>query len=216
MTTTAMAALLALSGCSEDEPTAEASPSGLARYTAAPDPATPTQSSPAATATAECVKTAGMSAERLTGYLKDLRGGSGAYGSKALTLDASGLTFTPEAVERPCEAVTVKLAHYWVDIEKTREATDVRPASYEYQYTLIKTASHKVGPHNGTVPRTAPPAGTTCRGTVSVAYRGEDIPLKALPYELELVDTTAAVPVEVSGDGVLSAVYIAPGSVEPC
>ncbi|MGV9559468.1 hypothetical protein [Streptomyces sp. NPDC003401] len=214
----AAAALLTVSGCSEDEPVAQASPaspSELARYTAAPDPATPTQS-PTTTAPAKCVKTAGMNTGQLTDYLKELRSGSGAYQSKGLTLDSSGLKFAPDAMQRPCEAVTVKLAHYWVDVEKTREATTVAEAGYEYRYTLFGTASHKAGPRDGRVPDTAPPGGNGCQGTVSVAYLGEDIPVGSLPYDLELTGTTAPVPVEVAGDGVLSAIYVSPVDVESC
>lgn len=211
----AAAALLTVSGCSGDEPAAQASPSELAHYTAAPGPATPAQS-PTTTAPAECVKTSGMTVEQLTDYLRNLRSGSGEYRSRGLTLDSSGLNFTPEAIRRPCEAVTVKLAHYWVDVEKTREASAVSPARYEYRYTLINVSSHKAGPQDGRVPRTAPPKGAGCQGTVSVVYLGEDIALRSLPSNLELIDTTAPVPVDVDGDGVLSAVYISPGSVELC
>lgn len=214
-TAATLTVLLALSGCSQDEPAAQASPSGLVEYTAAPDPTTPAQS-PTSAAPTQCVKTTGMNAEQLTEYLKNLRSGGGEYQSKGLTLDASGLNFTPEAVQRPCEAVTVKLARYWVDIKKTRDATTFGPARYEYRYTLIGVSTHKAGPKDGRVPGTAPPTGTVCRGTVSVVYRGKDIPLDALPYSLELIDTTAPYPVKVDGDGVLSAIYIAPGSVESC
>ncbi|NEA68760.1 hypothetical protein [Streptomyces sp. SID12488] len=212
----AVAALLTVSGCSEDKPAAaQASPSELAHYTAAPGPATPTQS-PRTAAPAECVKTTGMNVERLTGYLRELRSGSGEYRSKGLTLDSSGLNFTPEAIQRPCEAVTVKLAHYWVDVEKTREATVVNPARYEYRYTLIGVTSHKAGPQDGRVPDTAPPESSACRGTVSVVYLGGDIPLRSLPDDLELIDTTAPFPVQVDGDGVLSAIYVSPALVESC
>ncbi|MFE1800668.1 hypothetical protein ACFW9L_31525 [Streptomyces sp. NPDC059517] len=213
----AVAVLLAVSGCSEDEkPTAaKASPSELARYTAAPGSATPTDS-PTTAASTKCVKTAGMSVKQLTGYLGELRSNSGAYRSRGLTLDSSGLNFTPEAVQRPCEAVKVKLAHYWVDVEKTRDETAVTPARYEYGYTLIDTASYKAGPKDGRVPDTAPPGGNGCQGTVSVTYLGEDIPPESLPNDLELTGTTAPVPVEVNGDGVLSAIYISPVDVESC
>lgn len=47
-------------------------------------------------------------------------------------------------------------------------------------------------------------------------YLGEDIPLQSLPSDLELTDTTAPVPVEVAGDGVLSALYVSPISVVSC
>ncbi|MFH0179119.1 hypothetical protein ACIA6D_42735 [Streptomyces cacaoi] len=157
-----------------------------------------------------------MSVEQLTGYLKKLRSGSGEYQSKGLILDSSGLNFTPEAIQRPCEAVTVKLAHYWVDVEKTREATAVSPARYEYQYTLFNAKAYKAGPQDGRVPDTAPPGGNGCQGTVSVVYLGEDIPLGSLPNDLELTDTTAPVPVTVDGDGVLSAIYVSPVDVESC
>jgi hypothetical protein len=157
-----------------------------------------------------------MSVEQLTGYLRKLRSSSGAYQSRGLTLDSSGLNFAPEASQRPCEAVMVKLAHYWVDVEKTREASAVSPARYEYRYTLISATSYKAGPQDGRVPDTAPPGGTDCRGTVSVVYLGEDIPLGALPYNLKLIETTAPLPVEVDGDGVLSAIYVSPVGVESC
>lgn len=215
----AVAALLTVSGCSEDKPadkpTARASPSELAHYTAAPGPDTTTQS-PTTTAPAECVKTKGMSVEQLTSYLKELPNSSGAYQSSGLTLDSDGLNFTPEVIQRPCEAVTIKLARYWVDLEQTMEATVVTPARYEYEYTLISVTSHKAGPQDGRVPDTAPPGGSDCQGSVSVAYLGEDIPLRSLPYDLELTDTTAPVPVEVVGDGVLSAMYVAPTGVVSC
>ncbi|MEW2051898.1 hypothetical protein [Streptomyces sp. NPDC005476] len=210
----AAALLLTVSGCSEDEPAAEASPSELAHYTAAPGSATPTES-PATGATA-CVKTKGMSVEQLTDYLKNLRSGSGEYRSKGLTLDSSGLNFTPEAIQRPCEAVTVKLAHYWVDVEKARDATAVSAARYEYHYTLFNVTAYKAGPQDGRVADTAPPGGNGCQGTVSVVYLGQDIPLRSLPYDLELTDTTAPVPVDVDGDGVLSAIYVSPVDVESC
>ncbi|MFC8915006.1 hypothetical protein ACFT5C_04475 [Streptomyces sp. NPDC057116] len=212
---TVMAALFVVSGCSDGEPAARVSPSQLAEYSAAPDPTGPAQS-PTTAAPAECVKTAGMSVGRLTGYLKELRSGSGEYRSRGLTLDTDGLNFTPEAVQRPCEAVTVKLAHYWVDVEKTREATSFSPARYEYQYAPAGVASHKAGPKDGRVPDTAPPPVTACRGTVSVAYLGGDIPTKVLPHNLELIDATAPVPVEVAGDGVLSAIYVSPTAPESC
>ncbi|MDX3571022.1 hypothetical protein [Streptomyces sp. ID05-47C] len=217
----AIAALLTVSGCSEDEPTAQASPSEkaspseLAHYTAAPDPTAPTQS-PTTAAPTECVKTAGMSVEKLTAYLKELPSSSGAYQSRGLTLDSSGLNFTPEAIQRPCKAVTVKLARYWVELEKTMEATPVSPARYEYQYTPIDVTSHKAGPQDGRIPDTAPPGGSDCQGSLSVLYLGEDIPLQSLPSDLELTDTTAPVPVEVAGDGVLSALYVSPISVVSC
>ncbi|MFC8193971.1 hypothetical protein ACFUTV_01125 [Streptomyces sp. NPDC057298] len=126
-----------------------------------------------------------------------------------MTLDSSGLKFTPEAIRRPYEAVRVKLAHY-------REATGVDSARYEYRYTLIDVASYKAGPQDGGVPDTAPPGGDGCQGTASVVCLGEDIPLRSLPYDLELTDTTAPVPVEVDGDGVLSAIYVSPVGVESC
>ncbi|MER5198627.1 hypothetical protein ACWD3J_46215 [Streptomyces sp. NPDC002755] len=157
-----------------------------------------------------------MSVGQLTDYLRELRSGSGEYQSRGLSLDSSGLNFVPEAIQRPCEAVTVKLARFWVDVEKSREETAVSPARYEYQYTPISVTSHKAGPQDGRVPDTAPPGGADCQGTVSVAYLGEDIPLTSLPYDLELTDTTAPVPVEVDGDGVLSAIYVSPVGVESC
>jgi hypothetical protein len=217
----AVAALLAVSGCSDDKPTAQASPSKkaspseLAHYTAAPDPTTPTQS-PTTAAPTKCVKTTGMSVEKLTTYLKELPNTSGAYQSKGLTLDSSGVNFTPEAIQRPCKAVTVKLARYWVEFEKTREASVVSPAFYEYQYTPISVTSLKAGPQDGRVPDTAPPAGSDCQGSLSVVYLGEDIPPRDLPSDLELTDTTAPVPIDVIGDGVLSALYVPPISLVSC
>lgn len=217
----AVAVLLTVSGCSDDKPTAQASPSEkaspseLAQYTAAPDPTTPAET-PTTAAPTECVKTTGMSAEKLTAYLKELPNSSGAYQSKGMTLDSSGLNFTPEAIQRPCKAVTVKLARYWVEFEKTREATAVSPAFYEYQYTPISVTSVKAGPQDGRVPDTAPPAGSDCQGSLSVVYLGEDIPLRYLPSDLELTETTAPVSVDVVGDGVLSALYVAPISVVSC
>ncbi|MFE2164666.1 hypothetical protein ACFXB3_06285 [Streptomyces sp. NPDC059447] len=216
---TLVAALLAVSGCSGGgEPAARVptpTPSGLAHYTPAtgsPAPAT----SPQPTAPKECVQTAGMSVEQLTGYLKELRSTSGDYQTKGLTLDSSGLNFTPEDIKRPCEAVSVKLAHYWVDLKKTHEANVVSGARYEYSYTLIGAASHTAGPQDGRVPDTAPPGASACRGTVSVAYLGQDLSLRALPYDLKLVDTTAPVPVKVNGDGVLSAIYVSPPHPDSC
>lgn len=216
---TLVAALLAVSGCSGGgEPAAQApapTPSGLVHYTPATGSASPA-ATPQPTAPKECVQTAGMSVEQLTGYLKELRSTSGNYQTKGLTLDSSGLNFTPEDTKRPCEAVPVKLAHYWVDLKKTHEANVVSGARYEYSYTLIGTASHSAGPQDGRVPATAPPGPSACRGTVSVAYLGEDIPLRALPYDLKLVDTTAPVPVKVNGDGVLSAIYVSPPHPDSC
>ncbi|MBK3630876.1 hypothetical protein JHN59_40030 [Streptomyces sp. MBT49] len=212
----AAAVLLTVSGCSKDEPAAQqASPSELAHYTAAPGTAAATPS-PTKTSPAPCVKTRGMSVAQLTDYLKELRSGSGEYKSKGLTLDSSGLDFTPEAIRRPCEAVTVKLARYWVDIKKTREGTAVTPDRYEYDYSLIGFTSYKAGPQDGRVPDSAPPSGNGCQGTISVAYLGEDVPLSALPSNLELNGTTAPVPVDVDGDGVLSAIYVSPVDVESC
>ncbi|MFE2849854.1 hypothetical protein ACFXJO_01800 [Streptomyces lavendulae] len=216
---TVVAALLAVSGCSGGgKPAAQGpapSPSGLVHYAPATGSAAPA-ASPQPTAPKECVPTAGMSVEQLTGYLKELRSSSGDYQTRGLTLDSSGLNFTPEDIKRPCEAVTVKLAHYWVDLKKTHEATPVTGARYEYSYTLIGTASHTAGPQDGRVPDTAPPGPSACRGTVSVTYLGEDIPLRSLPYDLKLVDTTAPVPVKVNGDGVLSAIYVSPPHPDSC
>ncbi|MGW7202572.1 hypothetical protein [Streptomyces sp. NPDC054837] len=215
----AVTALLSASGCSEDKPTAQAtrtaSPSELARYTAAPDPTTP-EPSPTTTAPTECVKTTGMSVEELTDYLKELPSSSGAYQSRGLSLDSSGLNFTPEAIQRPCKAVTVKLARYWVEVEKTREETAVTPARYEYQYAPISVTSVKAGPRDGRIPDTAPPGGTDCQGSLSVVYVGEDIPQSQLPFDLELTYATAPAPIDVAGDGVLSALYVSPISVESC
>ncbi|MFE9770753.1 hypothetical protein ACFYOV_03530 [Streptomyces sp. NPDC005931] len=210
LTAAAAATLLTVSGCSgEGAPAAEASPSGLAQYTAAPDPATP-EPSPTTDAPVECVKTAGMGVRQLTAYLKELPSGSGAFRSRGLTLDSSGLRFSPEAVQRPCEAIAVKVAHFWVETEKTRDADTFGPARYEYRYKRIGAASHKVGPKEGRVPDTAPPRATACRGTVSVAYLGKDIPEDSLPYDLELIDADAPVPVEVAEDRALSAIYVSP------
>lgn len=215
----AVAALLTVSGCSDDKPTAKAtasaSPSELARYTAAPDPTTPAPS-PTTAAPTECVKTTGMSVEKLTDYLKELPSSSGAYQSKGLTLDSSGLNFTPEAIQRPCKAVTVKLARYWIEFKKTSEETIVTPARYEYQYTPISVTSVKAGPQDGRVPDTAPPGGSDCQGSLSVVYLGEDIPQRYLPSDLELTDSTAPVPIEVAGAGVLSALYVSPISLVSC
>ncbi|MFD3841677.1 hypothetical protein ACFWWC_36305 [Streptomyces sp. NPDC058642] len=215
----AVAALFSVSGCSEDKPTAQAtrtaSPSELARYTAAPDPTTP-MPSPTTTTPTECVKTTGMSGEELTDYLKELPSSSGAYRSRGLTLDSSGLNFTPEAIQRPCKAVTVKLARYWVEVEKTREESAVTPARYEYQYAPISVVSVKVGPKDGRVPDTAPPGGSDCQGSLSVVYVGEDIPQSHLPFDLELTYATAPAEIEVAGDGVLSALYVSPMSVVSC
>lgn len=104
-----------------------------------------------------------MSVKQLTDYLKNLRSASGEYQTRGLTLDSSGLNFIPEAIQRPCEAVTVKLARYWVDVKKKREATAVSPARYEYQYTLIDVTAHKAGPQDGRVPDTAPPGAAIAR-----------------------------------------------------
>ncbi|KAA0939394.1 hypothetical protein [Streptomyces apricus] len=216
----ATAALVALPGCSggepaKDEPAARSSPSELARYTAAPGTAGATQS-PAAKASAQCVKTAGMNAERLTAYLKELRGASGAYQSQGLTLNSEGLNFAPDATQRPCTAIEVKLTRYWVDLKQIREETPVSAARFEYTYTLIDVTSHKVGPRNGSVPDSAPPGGSDCQGSLSVVHVGDDITLRSLPSDLELSDTTTPVPVEVSADGVLSAVYVSPSGVVSC
>ncbi|MFE1808973.1 hypothetical protein [Streptomyces sp. NPDC059533] len=216
---TLVAALLAVSGCSGGGDTAartpSPTPSGLVHYTPATGSAAPA-ASPPPTTPKECVQTAGMSVEQLTDYLKQLRSTSGNYQSKGLTLDSSGLNFTPEDIKRPCEAVTVKLAHYWVDLKKTHEANVVSGARYEYSYALIGAASHPAGPQDGRVPDTAPPGSSACRGTISVAYLGEDIPLRSLPYDLKLVDGTAPVPVTVVGDGVLSAIYVSPPHPDSC
>ncbi|MFE7034833.1 hypothetical protein ACFU9Y_31455 [Streptomyces sp. NPDC057621] len=216
----AAAALFAVSGCSDDEPAkdkpaARSSPSELAQYTAAPDTAPATQSPTTDTST-KCVKTAGMNVGQLTQYLKELPNSSGAHQSQGLTLDSDGLNFTPDPTQRPCKAVKVKLARYWVDLKQTREETAVSPARFEYEYTLIDVTSHKAGPQNGRVPDSAPAAGSDCQGSVSVVYLGDDIPLRSLPSDLELTDTTAPVPVEVNEDGVLSAIYISPVSVVSC
>lgn len=215
---TLVAALLAVSGCSEaGKPAAQVpapTPSGLVHYTPATGSAAP--SSPLPTALKECAQTAGMSVEQLTGYLKELRSTSGDYQTKGLTLDSSGMNFTPEDIKRPCEAVPVKLAHYWVDLKKTHEANVISGARYEYSYTLIGITSHAAGPQDGRVPNTAPPGPSACRGTVSVIYLGQDLPLRALPYDLKLVDTTAPVPVKVDGDGVLSAIYVSPPHPDSC
>ncbi|WP_328498909.1 hypothetical protein OHS59_43765 [Streptomyces sp. NBC_00414] len=218
--TAAAAALFAVSGCSDEEPAKEkptprSSPSQLAQYTAAPDTATATES-PTKDAPTKCVKTAGMNVKQLTEYLKELPSSSGAYQSRGLTLDSDGLNFTPDPTQRPCKAVKVKLARYWVDLKQTREETAVSPARFEYEYTLIDVASHKAGPRDGRVPDSAPPAGSDCQGSVSVVYLGDDIPLRSLPSDLELTDTTAPAPVEVNEDGVLSAVYVSPVSVVSC
>ncbi|RSS40769.1 hypothetical protein EF912_32030 [Streptomyces sp. WAC07061] len=216
---TLVAVLSAVSGCSGGggtaAPVASPSPSGLVHYAPATGSAAPA-ASPSPTAPKECVRTAGMSVEQLTGYLKELRSTSGDYQTKGLTLDSSGLNFTPEDIKRPCEAVTVKLTHYWVDLKKTREANAVNGARYEYAYTQIGTASHAAGPQDGRVPDTAPPGSSACRGTVSVAHLGEEPPLRSLPYDLKLMDTPAPVPVTVSGDGVLSAIYVSPPHPESC
>ncbi|QES50095.1 hypothetical protein DEJ50_21960 [Streptomyces venezuelae] len=66
------------------------------------------------------------------------------------------------------------------------------------------------------MPDTAPPGPSACRGTVSVAFLGEDVPLRALPYDLKPADTTAPAPVEVAGDGVLSAIYVSPPHPDSC
>ncbi|WP_307022085.1 hypothetical protein [Streptomyces canus] len=157
-----------------------------------------------------------MSVEELTDYLKELPSSSGAYQSRGLTLDSSGLNFTPEEIQRPCKAVKVKFARYWVEVEKTREETTVTPAHYEYQYTPISVVSVKVGPRDGRVPDTAPPGGSDCQGSLSVVYVGEDIPQSRLPFDLELTYATAPAPIEVAGDGVLSALYVSPMSVVSC
>ncbi|MFD6287713.1 hypothetical protein [Streptomyces sp. NPDC060205] len=199
----------------KDKPAARSSPSELAQYTAAPDTAGSAQSPTTDTPT-KCVKTTGMSAEQLTKYLKELPNSSGAYRSRGLTLDSDGLNFTPDPTRRPCKAVKVKLARYWVDLKQTREESAVSPARFEYEYTLIDVTAHKAGPQNGRVPDSAPPAGSDCQGSVSVVYLGDDIPLRSLPSDLELTDTTAPVPVEVNEDGVLSALYVSPVSVVSC
>lgn len=49
-----------------------------------------------------------------------------------------------------------------------------------------------------------------------MVYLGEDIPQRYLPSDLELTDSTAPVPIEVAGAGVLSALYVSPISLVSC
>ncbi|MDA5285788.1 hypothetical protein ACWGHM_17260 [Streptomyces sp. NPDC054904] len=225
--------LLAVTGCAGDSPVG-AEPSTSTTYA----PATPPASSPtpSPSPTPPCVPTAGMDDAQRLAYLKDLKYDE-IPSMAALSLTDSGIRFTPDRARRPCEAVPVQVSHFRVDTTRYQEEGKPTPAPlftlrplpgaptqqrfrYSFSYEALSTVTVDVGPEEGGVPPSRPPATEKCAGTLSVVHIGKRITVEELPKELDFsVDTrygTAWNSVDLSADRVLDAVFLPPPIPDLC
>ncbi|MGW6871984.1 hypothetical protein [Streptomyces xanthophaeus] len=228
------AALLAVAGCSggaESAASRTASPSASAA--SAPPATTPAAAPPATSAppapssaapSTECVDTSAMEPEKLGTYLTRLKSGSGSYGSKALKIDGDGLSFEPEAVERPCAAVKVTLSRFWVDVARGGTTSGrARPSGdgHEFQYAFMDRPTLTVGPADGIVEGSVPPQSAACRGSLSVVHTGADITEADLPSDLKMPTSftsagRGAMDVKVGPERVIAATFVPPFAPSGC
>lgn len=226
--------LLAVAGCSEGAPAASGSPASRSADpspTATPSPSPSRTSSPSPTpapadAGGQCVDTKAMDAGKRGRYLAGLKSTSGSYGSKALTIDGDGLNFRPEQIERPCEAVEVRLSRFWVDMTRASDAagssrTSPTAPTYAFRYTLMDRPSLSVGPGDGIAKGSVPPDSTGCRGSLSVVHVGHDIAIDELPDDLQMPTSftaagRGAMDVKVEAEGTLAATFVPPSGTSFC
>ncbi|WP_330295911.1 hypothetical protein [Streptomyces sp. NBC_00503] len=197
-----------------------ASPSASVLSTPSPSP-TPTPSPtpspvPAPVPTTPCTVTAGLDTKGLTGYLKGLRSSDrpAASDSSALFMVDSGVWLGLRNSQRPCEAVPVKLSHVRVEMTKSSSS-----AGYKFTYGPIDTRTLAVGPDDGLVRGSVPPAPSGCGGALSILYVGQELAESELPEHLSLPTTDSTLDwtlVDVSVDRVLDAVFKPPPGAKSC
>ncbi|MER5730673.1 hypothetical protein ABT084_20470 [Streptomyces sp. NPDC002138] len=237
------ALLLAVAGCSGGGVTASPTASRATGTASAPPttPAAPTPSAPApgpaspsAAPSAQCVDTGAMDPDKLTVYLGRLKSSSGSYGSRALKIDGSGLSFDPDPTERPCSAVKVTLSRFWVDITPAGRTPGLpaRPSPppgqsarptppQKFQYALMDRPVLTVGPAAGIVDGSVPPQSSACRGSLSVVHTGADISEADLPADLQMPTSyteagRGAMDVKLKSDRALAATFVPPSAPSGC
>ncbi|MFI5980055.1 hypothetical protein ACIBEA_04160 [Streptomyces sp. NPDC051555] len=164
-----------------------------------------------------------MDTGKLTSYLSRLKSTSGSYGSKALKIDGSGLSFAPETTERPCAAVEVTLSRFWVDVSHGRTMPG-RPSpspGKEFVYVFMDRPVLTVGPADGIVGGSVPPQSSACRGSLSVVHTGPDITESDLPNDLQIATSyteagRGALDVTVKAPRVLAATFVPPSTPGGC
>ncbi|MFD7033088.1 hypothetical protein ACFWAR_34200 [Streptomyces sp. NPDC059917] len=164
-----------------------------------------------------------MDTEKLTSYLSRLKSTSGSYGSKALKIDGAGLSFAPEATERPCAAVKVTVSRFWVDVSHgaTPPGRPSPSPRAEFRYVFMDRPVLTVGPADGIVDGSVPPASAPCRGSLSVVHTGPDIEESDLPSDLQMPTSyteagRGAMDVKVKADRVLAATFVPPSTPTGC
>ncbi|MFB6809359.1 hypothetical protein [Streptomyces sp. NPDC056387] len=215
-----------LAGCSGAGPAADirggaarskasASPSPSPSASASP-PASPgviAAPAPAPVPTLPCTSTTGLDATALADYLKGLKSSDRAD-SQALFMVDDGLYLRLVKTQPPCEPVPVKLGFFRVDMTHSTDS-----AGYKFTYTPIRTLTLAVGPADGKVDGSLPPAPSGCGGILSVAYVGRDLGESDLPHSLRLPakdSTLDWVLIDVERDGVLDAVFKPPSGARDC
>lgn len=220
--------LLALAGCSGAGPGADIGAGGPRSASSAPVSPKPSPSQspvtpPAAPAppatpaeparTSACTATAGLDTTALGTYLKGLRASDSKDVPSLFVVD-DGVYFRLKDTQPPCEALAVKLGHFRVDLARSTDS-----AGYEFTYGPIRTRTLAVGPHEGKVDGSEPPATARCAGVLSVVYLGRDLAVGDLPRDLRLSAKDAVLDwslVDVRRDGVLGAVFKPPAGARDC
>ncbi|MFJ3881765.1 hypothetical protein ACIPW5_30515 [Streptomyces sp. NPDC090077] len=213
--------LLALAGCGGGgadigaggpRPASSAPSSSPSSSSPVPPPASPaTPSEPARTAA--CTATAGLDTTALGTYLKGLKA-SDSKDVPSLFIVDDGVYFRLKDTQPPCEAVTVKLGHFRVDMARSADS-----AGYSFTYGPIRTRTLAVGPAEGKADGSEPPATARCAGVLSVVYVGRDLAVGDLPHDLPLPPKDSVLDwslVDVRRDGVLGAVFKPPAGARDC
>ncbi|KIF03400.1 hypothetical protein PL81_24470 [Streptomyces sp. RSD-27] len=213
---------LVLSACSGAGPGADIG-AGAARSKAPASPSpSPSASSPAPSGvipsadpapSLPCTSTKGLDAPALTDYLKGLKS-SDRTDSRALFMVDDGLYLRLVKTQPPCEPVPVKLGFFRVDMTRSADS-----AGYAFTYAPIRTTTVSVGPSDGKVDGSLPPAPSGCGGVLSVSYVGRDLVESDLPHSLRLPgkdSTLDWVLIDVGRDGVLDAVFKPPPGARDC
>ncbi|WP_405981138.1 hypothetical protein [Streptomyces sp. NBC_00158] len=217
--------LLALAGCSAAGSGADIGAGGPRSASSAPASPTPSSSAspvappvsptppPEPARTSACTATAGLDTTALGTYLKGLKASDSKDVPSLFVVD-DGVYFRLKDTQPPCEALAVKLGHFRVDMVRSTDS-----AGYDFTYGPIRTRTLAVGPHEGKVDGSEPPATARCAGVLSVIYLGRDLVVGDLPHDLRLPAKDAVLDwslVDVRRDGVLGAVFKPPAGARDC
>ncbi|MEU8778805.1 hypothetical protein [Streptomyces sp. NPDC048606] len=196
-------------------PSPSPSPSPSATQSQLVLPPTPLPSWPvgARTPATDCTPTSGLDAQGLTSYFKNLKS-SDTKDSPALFMVDDGVFFRLKDTRPPCESVPVKLSHFRVDMAHSKDSS-----GYTFTYKALRTLTLAVGPRDGKVDDSTPPATEHCAGVLSVIYEGQDLDQDDLPENLRLPAKDSTLDwtlVEVKREGALDAVFKPPADARSC